>query len=174
MKFLEFGKKDPKRFIKHQYFFECMCVKQSECEFRVRQVVMPYFIKRISLHRCSKSFYYSDEYCRDCCNSFISLFAKCTVTYLDRTTRDLSTFKSVFNQCGWPMLTSQVRAVLKIKELSFERYLAVAAIQVCKKEAATSIQHCFSSKVFPSLARSLWPNSFDDPRNKNRRIPDLR
>lgn len=47
MKFLEIGKKDPKRFIRHRYLPECMCVKQSECEFR--HVVMPYFIKRTSL-----------------------------------------------------------------------------------------------------------------------------
>ena len=47
MKFLEFGKKDPVRFIKHRYLPECMCVKQSECEFR--HVVMPYFKKRTSL-----------------------------------------------------------------------------------------------------------------------------
>ena len=47
MNFLEFGKKDPKRFIKHRFLPECMCVKQSECEFR--HVVMPYFRKRTSL-----------------------------------------------------------------------------------------------------------------------------
>lgn len=47
MKFLEFGKEDPKRFIRHRYLPECMCVKQSECEFR--HVVMPYFIKHTSL-----------------------------------------------------------------------------------------------------------------------------
>lgn len=47
MKFLEFGKKDPKRFIRHRYLPECMCVKQSECEFR--HVVMQYFKKRTSL-----------------------------------------------------------------------------------------------------------------------------
>lgn len=47
MKFLEFGKKDPKRFIKHRYLPECMCVKQSDCEFR--HVVMPYFLKRTLL-----------------------------------------------------------------------------------------------------------------------------
>jgi len=47
MKFLQFGKEDPKRFIKHRYLPECMCVKQSECEFR--HVVMPYFKTRTSL-----------------------------------------------------------------------------------------------------------------------------
>ena len=47
MKYLEFGKKDPKRFIKHRFLPECMCVRQSECEFR--HVVMPYFKKRTSL-----------------------------------------------------------------------------------------------------------------------------
>lgn len=47
MKYLEFGKEDPKRFIKHRYLPECMCVKQSDCEFR--HVVMPYFIKRTLL-----------------------------------------------------------------------------------------------------------------------------
>ena len=47
MKFLEFGKEDPKRFIKHRYLPECMCVKQSDCEFR--HVVMPYFLKRTLL-----------------------------------------------------------------------------------------------------------------------------
>lgn len=47
MKFLEFGKKDPVRFVKHRYLPECMCVKQSECEFR--HVVMPYFKKGTSL-----------------------------------------------------------------------------------------------------------------------------
>ena len=47
MKFLEIGKKEPKRFIEHRYLPECMCVKQSDCEFR--HVVMPYFIKRTSL-----------------------------------------------------------------------------------------------------------------------------
>lgn len=45
--FLDFGKKDPKRFIEHRFLPECMCVKQSECEFR--HVVMPYFKKRTSL-----------------------------------------------------------------------------------------------------------------------------
>lgn len=47
MKFLEFGKKEPKRFIKYRYLPECMCVKQSECEFR--HIVMPYYKKRTSL-----------------------------------------------------------------------------------------------------------------------------
>ena len=47
MRFLDFGKKDPKRFIRHRYLPECMCVKQSECEFR--HVVMPYFKKHNTL-----------------------------------------------------------------------------------------------------------------------------
>ena len=47
MEFLEFGKKDPTRFVRHRFSPECMCVKQSECEFR--HVVMPYFKKRTSL-----------------------------------------------------------------------------------------------------------------------------
>lgn len=47
MKFHDFGKKEPVRFIKHRYLPECMCVRQSECEFR--QVVMPYFKRHRSL-----------------------------------------------------------------------------------------------------------------------------
>lgn len=47
MEFLEFGKKDPTRFVRHRFSPECMCVKQSECEFR--HVVMPYLKKRTSL-----------------------------------------------------------------------------------------------------------------------------
>ncbi|XP_068752973.1 follicle-stimulating hormone receptor-like [Montipora capricornis] len=47
MKFLEFGRKEPKQFIKRRFVPECMCVKKSECEFR--HIVMPYFKKRTSL-----------------------------------------------------------------------------------------------------------------------------
>lgn len=47
MEFLEFGNEDPKRFVRHRFLPECMCVKQSECEFR--HVVMPYFKKRRTL-----------------------------------------------------------------------------------------------------------------------------
>ncbi|XP_067051773.1 follicle-stimulating hormone receptor-like isoform X2 [Acropora muricata] len=47
MKFHDFGNKEPVRFIKHRYLPECMCVRQSECEFR--QVVMPYFKRHRSL-----------------------------------------------------------------------------------------------------------------------------
>lgn len=47
MKFHDFGNNDPVRFIKHRYLPECMCVRQSECEFR--QVVMPYFKRHRSL-----------------------------------------------------------------------------------------------------------------------------
>ena len=47
MKYHDFGMKDPLRFMKHRYLPECMCVRQSECEFR--QVVMPYFKTHRSL-----------------------------------------------------------------------------------------------------------------------------
>lgn len=46
-KYMQIGKPDPKRFVSYDFIPECMCVKETECEFR--QLVMPYFENRESL-----------------------------------------------------------------------------------------------------------------------------